>query len=39
MVRLLSGTQLKEKQYVNFIFILDVLQSFDNDITSLAYVE
>lgn len=34
-----SGMRLKENQYVNTYIILDVLQSFDTDITGLHYIE
>lgn len=39
MVLLLSGMPLRESQYVRISFNLDVLQSFDNDITNLFYIE
>jgi hypothetical protein len=33
------GMPLKENQFVTYYFILDVLQSFDTDITGLHYIE
>ncbi len=38
-VLLLFGMPLKENQFVLIIFKLDVLQSFDNEITRLEYIE
>jgi hypothetical protein len=38
MVLLLFGMLFKENQYVIIWSILDVLQSFDNDVTSLFYI-
>ncbi len=36
---LLFGMPLKANQFVLIIFKLDVLQSFDNEITKLEYIE
>lgn len=39
MDQLHFGMPLMVKQYVNNILILDVLQSFDSEVTSLYYIE